>query len=697
MSLLASSASIRERAVVVGVGGSLAPLASSLAGDLMPLIERELYVPADKALLSRAGGRCPVDAVNLEFDPLSPDAHRCPVCGSTYRGELHDRAWIYWYQLWLAERAVHAAALAALGVAPAFATFAARVLEAYAERYPGYPNRDNVLGPTRVFFSTYLESIWLLNLCIATDLLEQCAPSYRSLGQQVRERIVEPSRALVGSYDEGASNRQVWNNAALFAAARLLGKDADAEAVLHAPSGLLYHLSTGLLADGTWYEGENYHLFAHRGLWYGVALAEAAGVAIPEPLVTRFQEGFATPFLTALPDFTLPSRRDSQYAISLRQWRFAELCELGLGRIAPRVDRRLTSALHRLYADDIPRADTGRARSSADVERNLPASRLSRADLGWRSLFHARAELPPLEPAPPGSVVLEAQGLAIQRRQAGRTYVALDYGVSGGGHGHPDRLNLLLFDGATRWLDDMGTGSYVDPSLHWYRSTLAHNAPMFDGRSQLRVDGELLAFDDRDDVGCVAAVARELAPGVSTTRTIVSMAEYLIDELTWTCPDRDVQLDLPFHLDARVESITTEGRVRSTPELTPAPLVGSDALEDGFRFVRDSSRLVVPANARVAYRAARDGRTLRGWTASSHALECFRAAAPGAPGSGPAWLLLWRVSTASPQHGSRAARGSIRTVLAWSPDIADVELGDAILVRRTDGSSQYHERHSASW
>ena len=38
-------------------------------------------------------------------------------------------------------------------------------------------------------------------------------------------------------------------------------------------------------------------------------------------------------------------------------------------------------------------------------------------------------------------------------------------------------------DGSARWLDDMGTGSYVDPSLHWYRSTLAHNAPLLDGKS----------------------------------------------------------------------------------------------------------------------------------------------------------------------------------------------------------------------
>ena len=32
--------------------------------------------------------------------------------------------------------------------------------------------RDNVLGPSRPFFSTYLESIWLLQLCVALDMLE---------------------------------------------------------------------------------------------------------------------------------------------------------------------------------------------------------------------------------------------------------------------------------------------------------------------------------------------------------------------------------------------------------------------------------------------------------------------------------------------------------------------------------------------
>src|SRR6185437_13500138 len=119
-----------------------------------------------------------------------------------------------------------------------------------------------------------------------------------------------------------------------------------------------------------------------------------------------------------------------QYGISLRQWRFAESCELGLAR---RDDARLRGALWELYEHSpVAHRDTG------------------------------------LSPAPVKSALLDSQGIAVLRRDAGRVYAALDYGHSGGGHGHPDRLNLLIAVGADRWLDDAGTGSYVDPTLFWY-------------------------------------------------------------------------------------------------------------------------------------------------------------------------------------------------------------------------------------
>ena len=683
MSLLVSADALRQRRDFAA--GPLAPLAMSLARDLEPLLRAPLFIPEEKAQLSRAGGRCERDGSLLEFDPFAPRHHRCPLCGTVYIGESHYRFWIYWYQLWLAERAVHAALLSALGAGPSLASLARRILLRYAELYPRYPNVDNVLGPTRLFFSTYLESIWLLQICVALDFLELSGDA--EIGSKVRERLIEPSSAIIAEYDEGASNRQVWNVAALLAAYRSLGRDDAARRIVSSPSGLRFHLGHGLLEDGTWYEGENYHQFAHRGLWYGVTMAERAGFELPSSLVRRFEEGFATPLLTALPDFTLPARRDSQYRISLRQWRYAEMFELGLAR---RDDRRLVGALARLYTDDVPRRPTGRDRSSAEAERNVPASALAREDLGWRSLLFARSVLPPLESVAPESCLLPEQGLAVIRREQGSVYVALDYGHSGGGHGHPDRLNLLLADGDARWLDDMGTGSYVDPSLHWYRSTLAHNAPLVGGRSQERVHGELVAFEEQGTAGWCSARADGISPGVVVTRTIVAMSEYLLDVVEWEA-EQDITLDLPIHLDARI--VTLDGfPLGEFADLASASLEGSTELEDGFRFVSDSARAAL--RSEVSLQARSSTRMLRAWCGGWGTFELWRAAAPGPPPPAsprqdhPFWLV-------------RAAgrEGEVHCVYAWSDAVQGVEMtgSSTTTVNLGDGITHVHAPGDDGW
>jgi hypothetical protein len=666
--------------------GGLAPLADGLAIELDPLREARVFIPSEKAGLTRGGGVCPRDGAKLEFDPWSPREHRCPQCGGRERGDAHYRNWITSYQLWLAERAVHAALLFALRGDERHRALAAEILCGYVASYREYPNRDNALGPTRVFFSTYLESIWLLQLCIALDLLETAGDG-AELSGEVRDRLIEPSASLIASFDEGLSNRQVWNDAALLAAGRLLDDEALVRRAMEPPSGVLAHLAHGLLADGSWYEGENYHLFAHRGLWYLVTMATHAGWTMPASLLARFDEGFVAPFLTALPDFTLPARRDSQYAIALRQPRFAELAELGLAR---RDDPRLRAALHAIYSGDARRGDTGRARSTADVERNLPATALTRADLGWRSLLFARESLPELHPEPGRSVLLEGQGVAVLRRDDGRLYAALDYGHSGGGHGHPDRLNLLLADGATRWLDDPGTGSYVERTLHWYRSTLAHDAPLIDGRSQWRVHGRLRAFEERGAAGWVDADVEGIAPGAVARRSLVAMPDYVVDRLEWRA-DRPVRLDLPLHVD---------GSVAGVASWRPATLEGGDGLEDGFDFLRESAVALWgtgsggDAGARltsgpIELALRQGGAEASAWVLPRGPVELWRATAPGTPGSPDSRFHLVRAA---------GAAGAVTTV--WDPRrvIERVELRDGTaIVTRRDGSRHEHGPTTEGW
>ena len=105
--------------------------------------------------------------------------------------------------------------------------------------YAEVPNRDNVLGPTHLFFSTYLESIWITSWLAGAFLLRQADQLDEETAAAV-ESVAEESATLIGEFNEGLSNRQTWNSAALVALRRLVrGRGAGAE------RGRVAHRSAG--------------------------------------------------------------------------------------------------------------------------------------------------------------------------------------------------------------------------------------------------------------------------------------------------------------------------------------------------------------------------------------------------------------------------------------------------------------------
>src|SRR2546421_12294081 len=158
----------------IAVAPDLAALLAHLTERAAPLLARLPPIPETKALLSTDGGICPEDGAAFVFDPWNSTAHRCPRGEKTFTGERHDPHWARYQHLWLAERAAHLATLAALADNAAAADRAVEILRAYTRTYWGYANQDNVLGPSRLFFSTYLESIWIGNFLAAAALLRAC-------------------------------------------------------------------------------------------------------------------------------------------------------------------------------------------------------------------------------------------------------------------------------------------------------------------------------------------------------------------------------------------------------------------------------------------------------------------------------------------------------------------------------------------
>jgi len=258
------------------------------------------------------------------------------------------------------------------------------------------------------------------------------------------------------------------------------------------------------------------------------------------------------------------------------------------------------------------------------------------------------------------SAFLATQGLAVLRQ--GDRYVSLECGNTGGGHGHPDRLNLTLHAGGVHWLPDPGTGSYVEEALAWYRSPMAHNAPILDGWSPGSDDVRCEAFDVKGDWGWVRGRAGEVS------RTIIAGPDHLLDivELEAKASRR---LVLPWHLIAD-PTVLTGGRWE------PADLE-EDQVAGVERFIPESAGAI--ALSATGANGARLGVHLLGGG------ELYRAMAPGLPTERKP-----RVFYLEQAQGVSARLVAVLDDSAAEPAVSAVRVGEGeIEVTRPGGATRY--------
>ncbi|HEX9632628.1 MAG TPA: heparinase II/III family protein [Gemmatimonadales bacterium] len=655
----ARAAAVRGSPVLAGLAARLTRLLGSLAtGDV--------FIPGEKALLSRDGGMCSDDGSRVRFDPDAPFVHRCGRCGRELSGPRHHRAWITRYQIWLSERAVHLALLGALG-APRLTARAAAILTGYAARYRGYPNEDNVLGPSRPFFSTYLESIWLVQLSLALAMLDASDTSAfgEAEGDRVRAMLAE-SAALVASFDEGGSNRQVWNGAALLAA----GAALDDASLQRTGMDDLRRLLGSVEPGGLWHEGENYHLFALRGFLLGAEIARWLGVDLYTG--TALGAMYAAPLATLLPDLTLPARGDAPFGVSVAQPRFAELWEIGRVRVA---DPRLDAVLAALYAAELPDGDDPGRSEVAEQEENRAGARLRRDRLGWKALLWMDPRDPVPGPVHEVPTLHELPRIVVVRPEA-RSLVSLECGPRSGGHGHPDLLHLSLFH-ERPLLADFGTGSYVDPSLHWYRSTLSHNAPGVTGRGQWPAAG---VCEGTGRAGpwawCRVRADGLLGPGTTAVRSVLVGAAWLLDVVTVDVPDATTA-DLALHPLAGMAPEGTGVTEVAAPHRDAGHESGSEYLRE-MRGTALPDTLALDGNGRVAVRfLPRPGEVV------------LSAEAPGPPGpdlapGSPLRFLIRRAAGAGRWVQVVSWRGTPPVPREREGALEMVEAGGRTLVQETN-------------
>lgn len=483
--------------------------------DVDVMLEKGFQVPDKKGYVFYT--HCPRHEERLTFDPYGED-NICPICGMQYIDEDYKGARTCTYHHWLSQMAIKAGIVYLVSEEACYAEMVRKILLDYVRYYPDYPNNDNELGTTKVFQSTYMESVWITYLAGAYDMVKED----KAFSSMDRLRIVNDlfrvSAGVIMDYDEKNNNRQAFNNCGLCAVALVSDDRELLDYALNGPHGFVFHMSNSVLEDGMWYEGDNYHFATVPSLVNIAEMCLRSGIDLYEQEFCghMLRHMFQAPLVSLQPDLTFPSRKDSPYKTCISQRWYSGLYELAYRRYR---DPAFGEILKKMYSR---RSDEDESfHNAAGIMDIFPAEAADRSCLDWRGFLNAVPDL-----GNDGTeekavcATMDGTGLSIIRRGAGN-YCSLDYGHYGGEHGHPDRLQLTFFARGRRWLTDYGTGQYYFDHLSWYRSTLGHNTVVIDEKNHEKAEGTEVIFEQTREFTILEAVVPQVISGVDMSRTLI--------------------------------------------------------------------------------------------------------------------------------------------------------------------------------
>ncbi|MFB3828452.1 MAG: alginate lyase family protein [Bryobacteraceae bacterium] len=529
---------------------------------------------------------CPRDGVTLRA--ASPTGHRCPKCGAVYTGDPYDAVALYRVHL-SNSRAVRDLALAyRLAGKEEYAARARELLLGYAQRYGTYALHNTrgepKVGGGRIMAQTLDEAVWLIPVAWGYSMVrETLAPEDRA---RVERDLLLPAAEVIRAHRMGIHNIQCWKNSAVGVVGFATGnQELVREAIDDAERGFRAQIARGVTAAGLWFEGSlGYHRYTMDALW---PLAEAARRAGIDLYTERYRSLYQAPLALALPNGDAPGFNDNSggnvaAAAPLYELAYARWKTPAYGSLAARSSRDSVQAL--LYG----------------------------------------AEQPPSGPMiPTESTLLDEAGFAVLRSPG--VAIAQRFGMHGGSHGHPDKLNIVTYGAGRTWGLDPGSINYGVP-LHreWYRSTIAHNTVAVDEGLQDNTDGKLVRWENNT----LETSADGVYPGVALRRTVELKGTRAKDRFECRSEAAHVY-DWAFH---------AAGKVTTSLALVPRP--GPLGSANGYQHINSVSAARTDSTFWVRWE--RDGARLTLRMEGAPETEVFLGEGPGRDPAGRVPVLVVR-------------------------------------------------------
>jgi hypothetical protein len=477
---------------------------------------------------------CPKHDVDLLYEEFRPYEHRCPKdTTEVYRGGRFDASWSGWYNRLLATRLVWMGILYQVYDDPKYAEAGKEILLKFADLYLQYPTTNTILGPAHVFFGTLSESFWGVDMAYGYDLLYDYKSFTDEDRRNLKEKLFYPLATITQQFPESASNRQLWYNNVSAAVGFLYGDQKLIDFALKAEYGFNWELGSALPEGGFWPEWSGYHYVTLRGMIYLAEMARHNGLDLYHTEIAgrSMKKMFDAPFDLILPNYEFPRSKDSGGGNLLE---YSVYYEVGY---AIYHDPRYLALLN---ITNVTRGKQIVGETSALGEADQPVT-----------LFNLSPELPKdnFDIYPEQSVNLDGNGFAILRNgeKEQRRYLYLDYGIMGGEHGHPDRLQFGYYANGRNWIVDPLNELYTFPNLQlWYRQTIAHNTIVINQTTQTWANGYGIFFGALPGLQVASGGTTTAYPGTSLKRTLIQVRDYFLDLFDVAAPEPRL-IDWPLH------------------------------------------------------------------------------------------------------------------------------------------------------
>lgn len=462
---------------------------------------------------------CPKD--NAMLKPDTETKHICPVCGCVYTDERTNAAYRTYLNYRIDKDCLTLAKAYAYTNQQKYAERVRQILLNLASLYPKFERHDRwgrkgilaVVGGKR-YAQNLDEAVSAIDLASAYDLVSDSF-CFSDEDRRICEKLLQDIVREILKYQifhGGRNNHQTWFNAAYAVVGLVTSEPSLIKEAIHGRYGLIYQINNSITEDGLWYEGTiAYHFYALSAIQYTLDAVKRIGWDFSKN--ERLKSMWFGPVNLAYPDGRLPVFHDSD-PVNLANY------------------RQFFQWAYQYFKDPVFSFYAGKSDTAS-----LSLKSANMKDIGIAILRRATENNP--------------------------VCVMLDYGIHGDSHGHPDKLNIVLYALGREILLDSGRISYSVPEYHsWCRTTVAHNTVVIDEKDQQSATGRLLYFEDSKNFSSCLAVCDSAYPGYTIKRFLVLFDTMLVDVFVVDGKEKK-QMDWIIHSRGKILEVKSQKPVES--------------------------------------------------------------------------------------------------------------------------------------